>query len=74
MIGKTRSLIYSTNEAIHSFRSKSFVKRLIVHLPKSLGYLLRKVDAAAHRFKCFSEAHQAGHGGTEGLERSEMSS
>jgi hypothetical protein len=46
-IGKTRSLIYSTNEAIHSFRSKSFEKMLTVHLPKSLGHLLCKMDAAA---------------------------
>lgn len=47
MIGKTGSLTYSTNEAIHSFRSKSFEKRPIVHLPKGLGYLLCKVDAVA---------------------------
>ena len=46
-IGKTRSLIYSTNEAIHSFRSKSFEKMLTVHLPKSLGHLLCKINAAA---------------------------
>jgi hypothetical protein len=47
MIGKIRSLIYSTNEVIHGFRSKSFEKRPMVHLAKSLGYLPCKVDAAA---------------------------